>query len=109
VAKFESEVGARTALDHLHTQDLLEPCSAPCPVVVRSLQVGGIPNAKGAHHAPVEGRTGAAARYERHLVEFAIGPHLFIGTVTGPPGLVPGSQFIDGVKAYCQHARKQLR
>lgn len=112
VAKFESEEGARTALDYLHAQDLLEPCSAACPVVARSWDVVGIPNAKGAHHAPVEGSpspSGAAAPYERYVIEFAIGRHLLIGRVTGPPGLVPAPQFMDGVESFYEHARRRLR
>jgi hypothetical protein len=110
VAKFESDAGANEVLDYLHAQDLLRPCST-CGVIARPLVVSGIPNAKGAHQAPRTGKvsqSGARQPFERYVIEFTIGPYLFVGKVTGRPGLVPARLFTAGVKSFYEHAGKQL-
>jgi hypothetical protein len=109
VAKFDSDSGASKALDDLHAQDLLRPCSS-CGVIARPLVVSGIPNAKGAHQAPmaVNGSPSAAGpTFERYVVEFTIGPYLFLGKVTGQPGLVPAGLFTGGMKSFYGYARKR--
>ncbi len=108
VAKFDSDSGASKALDDLHAQDLLRPCSS-CGVIARPLVVSGIPNAKGAHQAPRTGKaslSGAGQPFERYVVEFTIGPYLFLGKVTGQPGLVPAGLFTGGMKSFYEYARK---
>jgi hypothetical protein len=104
VVKFESQDGASNALAYLHAQDLLEQCSR-CDVVARPMPVAGIPNAKGAHQTPPIGRPASGVNFERFVVEFTIGPYLYLGKVTGPPGLVPQALFGAGIKALYKYAR----
>lgn len=109
VAKFDSAAGARKVLDYLHAEDLRQPCSRACAIAARPMPVVGIPGAMGAHQGPFTGRAtrSPGQRFERYLVEFAIGPYLYIGKVTGSPGEVPAPLFSAGIKSFYEYARRQ--
>lgn len=106
VVKFDSDDGAAEIRDYLHKQDLLQPCYAACTVNPEPLEVKGIPNAKGVRQVPLKGKSppGAGPPFERFVVEFTIGPYLYIVDAGGPPGAMPPARFLRGAKTVYEYA-----
>lgn len=108
VAGFDSSDGASKAVDYLHEQDLQQPCFAACTVTPRDLTVKGIPNSKAVHQVPNPGKPPPGSeKFERWVIEFAIGPDLYIVDTTGDPGAVPKARFEQGAQQVYQYAAKQ--
>jgi hypothetical protein len=107
VAQFDSEDGARQAQEYLHGQDLQQPCYAACVVNPEEYDVSGIPGAKAVHQVP-NGRKGPPGTepFERFVVEFTIGPDLYIVDTRGDPGDVPPDQFNAGSKRVYDFAKQ---
>lgn len=82
VLQFESDEGARDALDWFH-EDGLQPCPGNCGVRISEFEVDGIPDAKGVRRVVGEGDE----PFEAYDIGFADGPFAyFIGTSANPPG-----------------------
>ncbi len=109
VARFGSADGARQALSYLHGQDLQHPCFASCSVSPRPLTVKGVPSSEGVYQAPngIKPPPGSGP-FERYVLEFAIGPDLFIVDANGGPGDTPPAQFDAGARTVYRYAAKQL-
>jgi hypothetical protein len=107
VAQFESEEGANEVRDYLHEQDLQQPCYAACVVEPREFELEGIPGATAVAQLPVEGELppGTGPPFQRYVVEFTIGPYLYVGDASGPPRLDLESRFEEGVKALYDHVK----
>jgi len=109
VAKFDSDDGAAEARDYLNTIDLQQPCHGPCVVNPTKAGTLGIPNAKAVHQVPIEGAKlppTAGPPFERRVIEFTIGPYLYVVDVSGPPGAVSEATWKKGVEAVYDDARK---
>jgi hypothetical protein len=107
VAKFDSDDGAADARDYLHQQDLQQPCFAACTVNPEDLDVNGVPGLKGVHQVPLPKAQippGAGPPFERFVVEFTIGPYLYIVDAAGDPGDTPPARFARGTKSVYEYA-----
>jgi hypothetical protein len=110
VAKFDSDDGARDARDYLHQQDLQQPCFAACSVNPEDLDVNGVPNLEGVHQVPLPKAQippGAGPPFERFVVEFTIGPYLYIVDAGGAPGDTPPRRFASGTKIVYEYASQR--
>jgi hypothetical protein len=109
VARFDSADGASQALRYLHGQDLQHPCFASCSVSPQPLTVKGVPSSEAVHQAPngVKPPPGSGP-FERYVLEFTIGPDLFIVDANGGPGDTPPAQFDAGARTVYRYAAKQL-
>jgi hypothetical protein len=110
VAKFDSDDGARDARDYLHQQDLQQPCFAACTVNPEDLNVEGVPDLKGVHQVPLpkaQVPAGAGPPFERFVVEFTIGPYLYIVDANGDPGDTPPGRFASGTKIVYEYASQR--
>jgi hypothetical protein len=82
VLQFESDEGARDAVDWFH-EDGLQPCPGNCAVRISEFEVDGIPDAKGVRRAQGEG----GEPFDAYDIWFADGPFAyFVGTSAHPPG-----------------------
>lgn len=110
VGKFDSDGGAAEARDYLNTIDLQQPCHGPCVVNPTKASALGIPNAKAVHQIPIKGEQlppTAGPPFERRVLEFTIGPYLYVVDVGGPPGDVSEATWKKGVEAIYDNARKK--
>jgi hypothetical protein len=119
VAKFGSEGDAQDARDYLHTIDLEQPCPGKCDVQPKPGPTYGIPNAKAVHQVPIKtlppppggGRPvpppGGGPPLERRVIEFTIGPYLYLADGPTPPGEVSPGRWKQGVKMFYAYARKK--
>jgi hypothetical protein len=128
VAKFGSDDGAREARDYLHTIDLQQPCPGKCDVSPKPGVTYGIPNAKAVRQVPIKGLKpppgvgkpppgavpfkgkpppGAGPPLERRVIEFTIGPYLYLADGSALPGEVSPGRWKQGVKLFYAYARKK--
>jgi hypothetical protein len=96
VARFDSEDGAREALDLIHAEDLKPPCFGECSEKTAEIEVGGIPGAKGASQLPLpKPPPKAPPPFSAYAVEFTDGSTLYHVNGGGPPGAVKKSLVLD--------------
>jgi hypothetical protein len=132
VAKFGSDSDAQDARDYLHTIDLEQPCPGQCDVSPKPGPTYGIPNAKAVIQVPIKGLhpppgvpvplkgkppgagppaggppPGAGPPLERRVIEFTIGPYLYLADGAAPPGEVSPKRWEQGVKLFYAYERKK--
>jgi hypothetical protein len=89
VLQFESEEGARDAIDWFH-DDASQPCPGKCAVVISEFEVDGISDAKGilrvvtAQRLRQTGEEGEPS--DAYEIRFADGPFAYEVGTFGPPG-----------------------
>jgi hypothetical protein len=89
VLQFESDDGARDAVDWYHEEDS-QPCPGKCAVTISEFEVDGIPDAKGARRVVTAQRlqqTGEEGEpFDAYDIGFADGPFAYFVGTFGPPG-----------------------
>jgi hypothetical protein len=89
VLEFESDEGARDALDWYH-EDSRQPCPGKCAVTISEFEVDGIPDAKGVRRvvtAEALRQTGEEGEpFDGYDIRFADGPFAYFVGTFGPPG-----------------------
>jgi hypothetical protein len=96
VAQFDSEDGAREALDLIHEEDLKQPCFGSCSSEGKEFSVEGIPGAVGAQQLPVPNPPpDAPPPFDSYAVEFTDGSTLYVVNGGGPPGSIKKSDVLD--------------
>jgi hypothetical protein len=88
VLQFESDEGARAALDWFHEDDR-QPCPGNCAVAISEFEVDGIPDATGVRRvvtAEQLRQTGEEGEpFDAHDIRFADGPFAYYVGTFGPP------------------------
>lgn len=89
VLQFESDEGARDAVDWFYEDDL-QPCPGRCAVTISEFEVDGIPDAKGVRRVVTAKRlrqTGEEGEpRDAYDIWFADGPFAYFVGTFGPPG-----------------------
>jgi hypothetical protein len=110
VAKFGSDGDAADVRDFLNQLDLQQPCHGPCSVNPKEAPTFGIANAKSVHQFPKKGAKlppDVGPPFERRVIEFTIGPYLYIVDVAGRPGGVSDATWKQGVDQFYAYAKKK--
>jgi hypothetical protein len=99
VARFDSDDGAREALELIHQEDLKQPCYGACSSRGTEFEVTGIPGAVGAQLEPIPNPPpDAPPPFSAYAVEFTDGSTLYVVNGGGPPGSIKRSQVLGTAK-----------
>ena len=100
VLQFESEEGARDAVDWYH-DDGRQPCPGKCAVTISEFEVDGISDAKGIRRAVTAERlqeTGEEGEpFDAYDIQFADGPFAYYVGTAGPPGDATKEAFTEAI------------
>jgi hypothetical protein len=106
--KFKSTGGAGDVRDYLHEQDLKQPCFKACSENVSDLKLNGISGAKAARQVPLRKLPpNAPPPFDHYVVEFTVGPYLYVGSINGGPREIRQRLFEQGAKAFYDHVKGQ--
>ncbi|MGH3034739.1 MAG: hypothetical protein ACRDON_09330 [Gaiellaceae bacterium] len=98
VMRFETEEGAKAALELLHA-DSLRPCPESCASQVSEFDVDGIPDAIGVRRyataESIEETNDPGEPYDSYGIGFADGPFVYSLALFGPPGKVSEEEAKD--------------
>jgi len=104
-AEFDSDEGALKARERLHAEDLKQPYFAGCAVTPQEYEIEGIPDSDAVHAVPMEGKPPPGLfKSETYLLEFTVGPQLYIAAVDGPPGYTSDEEFDEMANAVYEQA-----
>jgi hypothetical protein len=103
--QFDSDDGARDALDYAEKESLKQPCLGACSEVGSNFAVPGIPGARGVQQRPqAKPPAGAAPPFDAYAVGFTVGPYLYLAGGDGGPGAIVKDQVVDAARALYRSA-----
>ena len=98
VVQFDSQDGARTAVDLLH-ENALQPCPGTCAARIEEFDVSGVPDAKGVQRLVTAERleeTGEQGEpSDSYTISFADGAFVYQVEGFAPPGTISEQQIED--------------